>query len=88
MNGTRQGQDSRATAGGLRELGARYFYAQHTYDPWNASLLGLTEFDDMVNDPSQEASAAAADELKDIRLAAEHIEPRDLAPEDQSTEPS
>ncbi|GAB7005651.1 hypothetical protein JCM18899A_31240 [Nocardioides sp. AN3] len=83
MNGTRQGQDSRATAGGLRELGARYFYAQHTYDPWNASLLGLTEFDDMVNDPSQEASAAAADELKDIRLAAEHIEPRDLAPEDQ-----
>ena len=29
----------------LTELGERYFRTQHTYDPYNATLLGITEFD-------------------------------------------
>jgi uncharacterized protein (DUF885 family) len=44
----------------LTELGERYFHTQHTYDPYNATLLGLTEFDGLAGDPSVEASAAAA----------------------------
>ena len=44
----------------LTELGERYFVTQHTYDPYNATLLGLTEFDSLAGDPSAAASSAAA----------------------------
>jgi uncharacterized protein (DUF885 family) len=50
----------------LTELGERYFVTQHTYDPYNATLLGLTEFDHLSGDPSSAASAAAADEFAAI----------------------
>jgi uncharacterized protein (DUF885 family) len=45
----------------LAALGERYFTTQHTYDPYNATLLGLTEFDALPGDPSPAASEAAAD---------------------------
>jgi uncharacterized protein (DUF885 family) len=44
----------------LRALGERYFTTQHTYDPYNATLLGLSEFDHLAGDPSSEASERAA----------------------------
>ncbi|HEV7811630.1 MAG TPA: DUF885 domain-containing protein [Leifsonia sp.] len=50
----------------LRELGERYFTTQHTYDPYNATLLGLSEFDHLPGDPSSEASERAADEFASI----------------------
>jgi uncharacterized protein (DUF885 family) len=50
----------------LRELGERYFTTQHTYDPYNATLLGLSEFDHLAGDPSSEASERAADEFASI----------------------
>ena len=53
-------------AGTLRALGERYFTTQHTYDPYNATLLGLTEFDSLAGDPSRAASAAAAAEFAAI----------------------
>ncbi len=53
----------------LRDLGERYFQTQHTYDPYNATLLGLHEFDQLAGDPSREASEAAADEF--VRIAAD-----------------
>lgn len=53
----------------LKELGERYFHTQHTYDPYNATLLGLHEFDQLAGDPSREASEEAADEF--VRIADE-----------------
>ncbi|QNG35522.1 DUF885 domain-containing protein [Geodermatophilaceae bacterium NBWT11] len=50
----------------LDELGERYFRVQHTYDPYNATLLGIAEFDGLVGDPSVEASDAAAADLAAI----------------------
>jgi uncharacterized protein (DUF885 family) len=44
----------------LAELGERYFRTQHTYDPYNATLLGITDFDGLAGDPSRTASEAAA----------------------------
>jgi uncharacterized protein (DUF885 family) len=43
----------------LAELGEEYFRVKHTYDPFNASLLGLTEFDGLVWSPTVEVSSAA-----------------------------
>lgn len=50
----------------LADLGERYFATQHRYDPLNATLLGLSEFDHLVGDPSREASTAAADAFAGI----------------------
>src|SRR5665647_2580610 len=62
-------KDETATTPGstsLHELGERYFHTQHTYDPYNATLLGLHEFDQLAGDPSREASEAAASEFARI----------------------
>lgn len=50
----------------LDELGERYFRVQHTYDPYNATLLGIPDFDGLAGDPSVEASDAAAADLAAI----------------------
>ncbi|MCL2780583.1 MAG: DUF885 domain-containing protein [Actinomycetia bacterium] len=50
----------------LAELGERYFATQHRHDPFNATLLGLTDFDDRCGDPSRAASAEAADRFDAI----------------------
>jgi uncharacterized protein (DUF885 family) len=57
----------------LAELGERYFRTQHTYDPYNATLLGITEFDALAGDPSRAASEAAAADFAaiDAELAAQ-----------------
>ncbi|KQO61206.1 hypothetical protein ASF23_11965 [Curtobacterium sp. Leaf261] len=44
----------------LSELGEEYFVAEHTYDPYNATLLGIAEFDGLAGDPSRAASEHAA----------------------------
>jgi uncharacterized protein (DUF885 family) len=54
------------TAARLAQLGERYFTTQHTYDPYNATLLGLSEFDHLPGDPSIEASEQAAADLASI----------------------
>ncbi|HEY0932438.1 MAG TPA: DUF885 domain-containing protein, partial [Trebonia sp.] len=50
-------------AAALARLGEAYFAAQHGYDPYNATLLGLDEFDGLSCDPSREASGQAAQQL-------------------------
>ncbi|MCW2648497.1 MAG: uncharacterized protein JWP07_4606, partial [Pseudonocardiales bacterium] len=47
----------------LADLGARYFVAQHTADPLNATLLGVTGFDDQLGDPSRTGSARVVAEI-------------------------
>jgi len=55
-----------AAASELARLGEAYFATQHSYDPYNATLLGVAEFDGLSFDPSREASQRAADDLAAI----------------------
>ena len=50
----------------LVRLGEAYFATQHSYDPYNATLLGIDEFDGLSFDPSREASERAAQQLAAI----------------------
>ena len=50
----------------LAALGERYFTVQHSYDPYNATLLGLSEFDQLPGDASFEASQDASSQLAAI----------------------
>src|ERR1700756_1924395 len=55
-----------AAAAELARLGEAYFDTQHSYDPYNATLLGVEEFDGLSFDPSREASERTAHELAAI----------------------
>jgi uncharacterized protein (DUF885 family) len=55
-----------AAAAELARLGEAYFAAQHSYDPYNATLLGVDEFDGLSFDPSREASEHTAQDLAAI----------------------
>ena len=59
----------------LAELGERYFRTQHTYDPYNATLLGITDFDGLAGDPSRAAGEAAAAEFARIDAEVAAIDP-------------
>ena len=67
-----------AAAAELTRLGEAYFAAQHSYDPYNATLLGVAEFDGLSFDPSREASEAAAGELAAIGRRVSEIDPGGL----------
>jgi uncharacterized protein (DUF885 family) len=58
----------------LARLGEAYFAVQHRYDPYNATLLGVGEFDGLSSDPSREASARAERELAAIGARARAID--------------
>ncbi|HEX4087248.1 MAG TPA: DUF885 domain-containing protein [Trebonia sp.] len=62
----------------LTRLGEAYFTAQHRYDPYNATLLGVAEFDGLSVDPSRAASERAAAELATIGRRAQQIDPARL----------
>ncbi|MCW2860690.1 MAG: hypothetical protein JWP48_2398 [Actinoallomurus sp.] len=76
--GTRPTMTPDTTAARLHELGERYFATEHTYDPYNATLLGLTEFDHLPGDPSEEASARAADTFAQIAREVARLDPAGL----------
>src|SRR5215469_6297229 len=63
-----------AAAADLARLGEAYFATQHRYDPYNATLLGVDEFDGLSFDPSREASARAERELAAIGREARAID--------------
>jgi uncharacterized protein (DUF885 family) len=67
-----------AATGELARLGEAYFATQHSYDPYNATLLGVAEFDGLSFDPSRDASEAAAQELAAIGRQAGEIDPTGL----------
>jgi uncharacterized protein (DUF885 family) len=62
-----------AAAAQLARLGEAYFATQHGYDPYNATLLGIDEFDGLSFDPSREASERTARELADIGRQVDRI---------------
>jgi uncharacterized protein (DUF885 family) len=63
----------------LARLGEAYFAAQHSYDPYNATLLGVAEFDGLSFDPSREASQRTAEELAAIGRQAREIDTAGLS---------
>ena len=63
-----------AAATELTRLGEAYFVTQHSYDPYNATLLGVDEFDGLSFDPRREASEAAAEKLAAIGRQVRGIE--------------
>src|ERR1700729_2088663 len=63
----------------LTRLGEAYFATQHSYDPYNATLLGVDEFDGLSFDPSREASERTADELGVIGRRVRAIDPAGLS---------
>ena len=68
-----------AAAAELTRLGEAYFATQHSYDPYNATLLGVDEFDGLSFDPSREASERTADELGAIGRRVRAIDPAGLS---------
>jgi uncharacterized protein (DUF885 family) len=67
-----------AAAAELTRLGEAYFAAQHSYDPYNATLLGVAEFDGLSFDPSREAGERTERELAAIGRQASAINPAGL----------
>ena len=66
------------TAAELARLGEAYFAAQHRFDPYNATLLGVAEFDGLSADPSREAGERAAEQLAHVKSAAAALDPAEL----------
>ena len=62
----------------LAELGEAYFATQHRYDPYNATLLGVADFDGLPGDPSREASQQAARDLGALGAQAQAIDTASL----------
>src|ERR1700723_376945 len=72
-------KDNETAAGAeLPQLGEAYFVAQHSYDPYNATLLGVDEFDGLSFDPTREASERTAQELAAIGRQVGEIDPAGL----------
>jgi uncharacterized protein (DUF885 family) len=67
----------------LAELGEAYFAAKHSYDPFNATLLGLTEFDGLTGSPSAETSARAEARFAELGRAATDLDPSTLNVDEQ-----
>jgi uncharacterized protein (DUF885 family) len=66
------------SAAELGRLGEAYFAVQHAYDPYNATLLGVADFDGLTCDPSREASQRAALDLAAIGRQVAAIGPAGL----------
>jgi uncharacterized protein (DUF885 family) len=67
----------------LAELGEAYFAVKHSYDPFNATLLGLTEFDGLTGSPSAETSAQAEARFAELGRAAADLDPGALSDDEQ-----
>jgi uncharacterized protein (DUF885 family) len=63
-----------AAAAELTRLGEAYFAVQHSYDPYNATLLGVDEFDGLSFDPSREASDHTEQQLAAIGRQARELD--------------
>jgi uncharacterized protein (DUF885 family) len=67
----------------LARLSEAFFQVQHSTDPFTATLLGVTGFDDRVPDPSRAGSAAGAAAIAGIEERLGRIEASGLGEADQ-----
>ncbi len=68
---------------GLARLDERFFEAVHTADPFNATMLGVGGFDDLVPDPTEAGAAAAAARIGAVEAEAREIDARELDVDDR-----
>jgi uncharacterized protein (DUF885 family) len=66
--------DQTQAAAQLDRLGEDFFQVVHTADPFNATQLGVSGFDDLVPDPSRAGSAATAGKLGEIERRLDGID--------------
>jgi uncharacterized protein (DUF885 family) len=69
------GHDQPQALAQLDQLGEDFFQVVHTADPFNATQLGVSGFDDLVPDPSRAGSAATAARLGEIEQRLAGIDP-------------
>jgi uncharacterized protein (DUF885 family) len=62
----------------LARLSAEYFQAKHTADPFNATMLGVPGFDDLVPDPGRTGSSTHAATLADLEQRLRRVAPDGL----------
>ena len=67
----------------LARLDQEFFEAAHTTDPFNATMLGVNGFDDLVPDPSEAGAAAAASRIGAIEAAAHALDVGELDADDR-----
>jgi uncharacterized protein (DUF885 family) len=68
-----------AAAADLARLGEAYFAIQHRYDPYNATMLGVADFDGLSFDPSRKASERAEQELAAVGRQVREIATAELS---------
>ena len=68
---------------GLARLDQAFFEAAHEADPFNATMLGVSGFDDLVPDPSEAGAAAAATRIGAIEAAAQALDAHELGEDDR-----
>ena len=66
--------DQSQAATQLDRLGEDFFQVVHTADPFNATQLGVSGFDDLVPDPSRAGSAATAQKIGGIEKGLDGID--------------
>jgi len=66
--------DQTRAAAQLDRLGEDFFQALHAADPFNATQLGVSGFDDLVPDPSRPGSAATAAKIGEIERRLDGID--------------
>jgi uncharacterized protein (DUF885 family) len=66
--------DQSQAASQLDRLSEDFFQVVHTADPFNATQLGVSGFDDLVPDPSRAGSAATAAKIGDIEKRLDGID--------------
>lgn len=64
-------------------LGEEFFAVVHAHDPFNATMLGVSGFDDLVPDPGRDRAASDARRIGVIEAAATAMEPSELDEADQ-----
>src|SRR5580704_10724291 len=67
----------------LARLSAEFFDAQHSTDPLSATMLGVSEFDDRLPDPSRAGSAAGAARMVSIEERLGRIDTAQLGEADR-----
>ncbi|GAB6903241.1 DUF885 domain-containing protein [Kineosporia succinea] len=67
----------------LDALGQKYFTTQHTLEPFNSTLLGLSEFDHLAGDPSIAAGEEAAATFATVLGGLEAIDPEKLTADEK-----
>jgi uncharacterized protein (DUF885 family) len=75
--------DDDTAAAELARLSDEFFQVKHSADPFSATLLGVSDFDGLVPDPSRAGAKTTADKLLGIERRLSDLDPAGLGPADR-----